>query len=51
MYLKPELEIYVLSWHKCKENWHIQNILGEFNTDQSEDHCSKFLKNSKYVEG
>ena len=44
MYLKPELEIYFLNWHNFKENWHIQNILGEFNTDQSEDHCSNFLK-------
>ena len=44
MYLKPEFEIYFLSRHNWKENWHIQNILGQFSIDQSENYCSNFLK-------
>ena len=44
MYLKPEFETYFLSRHHCTDNWHIQHILGEFNTDQSENYCSNLLK-------
>lgn len=44
MYLKPEFETYFLSRQHCTENRHIQHILGEFNTDKSENYCSNLLK-------